>query len=1360
MKTNLIRSSLIALSVLLLIAAGNSVERKKDEKNTGVTHIVGQQSHVDTRKTSSVQKPPLSEKKQAGPKFDMRRIGREAKTLKKISEDRIIMERMEQSHKKAEREHAAREVLGVQHLDAVKIFGKPTRFLQAPFVSTPTTVHRTALPTVSNVRINGKAQDTIFVGDPFTLTFSFAPNYISATVNIYIDADSNGVVSAGDILLGGNAFMLDNDDNDDDPATGTYKLKFGDRDDLNRIVTSFLFEVNDYASTSSAMLTVRQKPTSSIVFGTVNPPKPYLGCYVPASPSGFYVFTDSAGKFSLYIDRQLTTQLSLHPFDFTGVTNGYIPPQNSSFSITSDTTKVDIAFLAATSFIEGYVKDQTGGAIKNAYVEADGNDFYIMTKTDSTGYYKVGVKPGSWSMYSGVLWTADYLRSTSPTPSFMVSSNATARWDFIFMKANSTISGKIILNASGVGGNRIYASTDSLYNRIISSADGNYSVPVYKPSTGTKLYYITADFYVGGYFVSPPSQSGIQPGATNVNFEIKKVAGGLQGRITDINTGKPIPNASISASGVTYGSAMSNDSGFYHMSLLDGTYSLYVNASTYYYSESNIVIAGSVVTKNIALVRSGSFSGTVKDEDGNLVQNTYIEAVDSSGYGVGSGYPDISGNYVVSSLTTSKYRAYTSANGYVPQWYNKANVMDSAAFFQVTDGFDTPNINFVLSRGGSISGKVVDKSGKPIAGVEIEVLDTSYNYRAFTTTNDSGLYTAGGLMTGKYYVGSYSSLYLEQWYGGGSTPFTATKVTVVINQNTPNINFTLSFGSAISGMVKTKSNVGIGSADIVVLDSTLSSGAYGYSNDSGYYYIPKLGPGKRYYVVASANGYAFRWYNNVSSPDSATPIVLLQEESRENINFILPVAGKISGMVKNKAGVPIQFANVYAAQTNGYISYYGSTDELGNYIVGNVNSGKYIVSASQYEYTTQWYDHKYSMELADTVIVEEEKTVSNINFNLSSGGKITGTVKNTNGQPIQYCNVYATETNGFNSYYGNCDDLGNYTINYINPGRYVVSAFHEEYIQQWYNHKSSMELADTMVVEEDKTTSNINFDLKPIPPPSADSIVIKLTLANIPDTLVFSKTGLPDYEVDYWWGIRMDVDNNINTGPFGCEMDLAIYHYKSPGDQEYKSDILSGTYHNLLELIGDNAYVRRYGVTVSRDPSIKNTLVIKAPKSWTELAEITHSTRYYVHAYTKIIDNYGVDLTAASSAFVQVTDPFGDVAPNYYDYIDVLTVTPNIVTSVGDITHNIIPSSFSLDQNYPNPFNPSTTIAFDIPHQAYVSLKVYNVLGQEVTVLVNELRPAGRYREQWNANNAASGIYFYNIRAGSFNETRKMMLVK
>ena len=96
-----------------------------------------------------------------------------------------------------------------------------------------------------------------------------------------------------------------------------------------------------------------------------------------------------------------------------------------------------------------------------------------------------------------------------------------------------------------------------------------------------------------------------------------------------------------------------------------------------------------------------------------------------------------------------------------------------------------------------------------------------------------------------------------------------------------------------------------------------------------------------------------------------------------------------------------------------------------------------------------------------------------------------------------------------------------------------------------------------------------------------------------------------------------------------------------------------------------------------------------------------------------------------------------------------------------------MPSEFRLEQNYPNPFNPSTTIKFSIPNvistegrNLNVSLKVYDVLGNEVETLVNEFRNAGSYEIDFNATSLSSGVYFYQIKAGPFIQTKKMILTK
>ncbi|MCB0748305.1 MAG: T9SS type A sorting domain-containing protein, partial [Ignavibacteriae bacterium] len=92
--------------------------------------------------------------------------------------------------------------------------------------------------------------------------------------------------------------------------------------------------------------------------------------------------------------------------------------------------------------------------------------------------------------------------------------------------------------------------------------------------------------------------------------------------------------------------------------------------------------------------------------------------------------------------------------------------------------------------------------------------------------------------------------------------------------------------------------------------------------------------------------------------------------------------------------------------------------------------------------------------------------------------------------------------------------------------------------------------------------------------------------------------------------------------------------------------------------------------------------------------------------------------------------------------------------------HNATPAIYALNQNYPNPFNPSTTIEFSIPKTSFVSLKVYDILGREVSNLISELKNAGNYNINFNADNFSSGLYFYQLKVDNFIETKKMMFLK
>jgi hypothetical protein len=99
-----------------------------------------------------------------------------------------------------------------------------------------------------------------------------------------------------------------------------------------------------------------------------------------------------------------------------------------------------------------------------------------------------------------------------------------------------------------------------------------------------------------------------------------------------------------------------------------------------------------------------------------------------------------------------------------------------------------------------------------------------------------------------------------------------------------------------------------------------------------------------------------------------------------------------------------------------------------------------------------------------------------------------------------------------------------------------------------------------------------------------------------------------------------------------------------------------------------------------------------------------------------------------------------------------------LVTGVEE--KNNKPLSYKLHQNYPNPFNPFTTIKFSIPKSSNVEIKVYDVLGNEMVVLVDEYKESGNYSIDFNAESLASGIYYYVIKSNNFYDTKKMVLIK
>ncbi len=174
--------------------------------------------------------------------------------------------------------------------------------------------------------------------------------------------------------------------------------------------------------------------------------------------------------------------------------------------------------------------------------------------------------------------------------------------------------------------------------------------------------------------------------------------------------------------------------------------------------------------------------------------------------------------------------------------------------------------------------------------------------------------------------------------------------------------------------------------------------------------------------------------------------------------------------------------------------------------------------------------------------------------------------------------------------------------------------------------------------------------------------------------------------------------------------------------------------------------------------------VVRTASQIVETMNVLLSPEYYQTADSGLVGYWRLDQLEDLGVGNDGADDFRDLSfkQNHGDSYG----NPNIVTDIQKIPLSS-PNNFLLCQNYPNPFNPSTTINYSIPNvistegrNLKVTLKVYDVLGNEVATLVDEYKPAGIYSAQFTMKNLTSGIYFYKLSAGDFVETKKMILLK
>jgi len=155
-----------------------------------------------------------------------------------------------------------------------------------------------------------------------------------------------------------------------------------------------------------------------------------------------------------------------------------------------------------------------------------------------------------------------------------------------------------------------------------------------------------------------------------------------------------------------------------------------------------------------------------------------------------------------------------------------------------------------------------------------------------------------------------------------------------------------------------------------------------------------------------------------------------------------------------------------------------------------------------------------------------------------------------------------------------------------------------------------------------------------------------------------------------------------------------------------------------------------------------------------------------VRAPHSSFDEIGTQYSRCDTGYFRLKGYFGDTATDHLKHLyamhlmitDALRLLDSSVTRVGDALSE--PEGFRLEKNFPNPFNPKTQLGFRVANLTFVSLKVFDLLGREITTLVDEIRPAGSYSVEWNGEDRSSGVYFYRLQAENFSSTRRMQLLK
>ncbi|MDI6804894.1 MAG: carboxypeptidase regulatory-like domain-containing protein [Bacteroidota bacterium] len=578
---------------------------------------------------------------------------------------------------------------------------------------------------------------------------------------------------------------------------------------------------------------------------------------------------------------------------------------------------------------------------------------------------------------------------------------------------------------------------------------------------------------------------------------------------------------------------------------------------------------------------------------------------------------------------------------------------------------------------------------------------------------------------------------------------------------------------------------------------------------------PMVPPGHiyRYYVTAIQN--------NLNESLPSNEVVFVPDSTPPPPNM---VRGFISGnIINDSTAEPIGGVRLRFYKLNGWMYWREArTDSFGNYFAP-LDTGTFLVYASKWTYIPEWFDNSLTRENATPVSITVGDT-STANFGLkrviippppvwvSVSGTVIDSVALT---PLNDAHVLFMRTNrtinmaqnqdgylfgnreelmyvhGFGTISGiigkaRTDENGNYTVRVPAGFSYIALAVKLGYIPEFYNNKLTPFDADKITIVGD--TSGINFDLV-LNPDTQNSLTGKVK--NELSDGVMSKVVLFQKVANRIMPVRYTVSdtlgnyafNFLNSGYYLAKAyPLAFYapawydadscgifcwanadsfmvDGNTTGIDICVLPIPTSGFASILgtvNVIGKNNIIQ--GVTVYAVSLATNSIVsydITEEDGKFELSNLAPGS------YKVVVDKEGYN--AVSTPVYSVS------SENNYTEENAQILISSATLGIGG--NDNLPDKYSLNQNYPNPFNPTTEISFAIPKMSKVNITVYNLLGQQITTLLNGELNTGNYSVVWNGTDTngrivGSSVYFYKITANSldnsltFSSVKKMLLVK